>query len=303
MGCLFSLKLVCAEESKAREAKTAVFARIAELNAIMSDYSPESELNRLCATAGKGASIRVSEPLFDILERSARFSQASHGAFDVTLGPCTKLWRESRRNVRLPDPEVLREALVRVGWEKVKLDRKAWTVQLASAGMQIDLGGIAKGYAADEAVRLLRDRFGLKSFLIDAGGQVAGFGSPPGKAAWTVAIESPDDTPATKVALNGWHLATSGDAHQHVELGGRRYSHILDPKTGLGLTTLIQASVIASDGTTADAVTKVLCVSGGAEGMKLLAKWPGIEARVVLQGPGGLQSLQSPGWQKFALVP
>ncbi len=304
MGCLFTMKLVSSDEASAKLAAQAAFAKVRSLDSIMSDYAADSELNKLCGQAGQP--VRVSPPLLAVLERSAEFSRWSSGAFDVTLGPCTQLWRSSKKSRTLPDPAALEAARSLVGWENVRLDPAASQVILAKAGMKLDLGGIAKGFALDSVTQLLREEFHLSDFLLDAAGQLAAIGTPPGKSGWTLAIEkTPEeaDTSTTEVVrLRDLHLATSGDLHQHVDIAGQRYSHILDPKTGLGLTTPTQASVIAGNGTLADAAATVLCMLDPAAGLELLKKYPGTEARVVRVGPDGRAVVATtPGWGKLAV--
>src|SRR5205807_2426091 len=156
----------------------AAFARVASLDASMSDYRQESELMRLCAKAG-GPPVRVSDELFFVLRRAEEVSRRSDGAFDVTVGPVVRLWRRARRTQKLPDRDQLAQALARVGYKNVRLDARARTVQLLKPGMQLDLGGIAKGYAADEALKALK-KHGVTRALVAAGGDVAMSGPPPG---------------------------------------------------------------------------------------------------------------------------
>jgi thiamine biosynthesis lipoprotein len=303
MGCLFTFKLCCENHAKAKEAADAASLRLEELEKSFSDYQQQSELNLLCASAGKGQPVAVSEPLFAVLEKAESFSRWSDGAFDITLGTCTRLWRQSRKTSRLPDISALTAARDAVGWRNVACDPKSRTVLLKTPGMQLDLGGIAKGFALDDLTSLLAAKFALKNFLLDAGGQIAAMGAPPSKDAWTLAVEKtldePDSSRTCVVRLSNLHLATSGDLHQFVEIDGKRYSHIIDPATGLGATTPAQASVISADGTTADAAATVLCIVPPEAGLKLLAKLPRTEARIVRKLPdGNVRVWTSPGWSK-----
>ncbi len=155
MGTRFQIVVYAPDEDAARQAATDAFARIAALNATMSDYDKTSELMRLCARAG-GPPVPVSAELFFVLSRAQEVSRQSGGAFDVTVGPVVKLWRRARKLRKLPDAEKLAEARALVGWRNVRLDEKKRSVQLLKPGMQLDLGGIAKGYAADEALAVLK---------------------------------------------------------------------------------------------------------------------------------------------------
>lgn len=304
MGCLFSIKIVAPDFAAAKSAADGAFDLIREADASFSDYRPESELSRLCATAGSGKSAPVSADLWKILTDSQRYWEWSGGVFDITLGPCTKLWRDSRKSQQLPEPEVLRSAKNASGFSLLHLNTDGHTARLEKPGMRLDLGGIAKGWVLDAAVRLLHDQNHLTNFLIDAGGQIAAMGHPPGKEAWHVAVEKvpwEPDGHTTVVRLCGLHLATSGDLHQFVEIGGKRYSHIVDPASGLGSTLGMQASVISTSGATADVAATVLCLVAPEKGLKLLKSFPDTEARILIPAAAGgaPREVVSPGWRKF----
>jgi thiamine biosynthesis lipoprotein len=282
MGTTFRIIVYTPDEATARNASRAAFDRIAALNDRLSDYKPDSELMRLCARAGEGP-VPVSDELFFVLSRAQEVSRLSGGAFDVSVGPVVRLWRRARRTGQLPDPEKLARARALVGYRNIDLDARGHTVRLAKPGMQLDLGGIAKGYAADEALKVLR-RHGITRALVAAGGDIAVSGAPPGAPGWKIAI-----APLTEAegASGPWlwladgAVSTSGDAEQHVEIGGKRYSHIVDPSTGLGLVGRMSATVVARNGTTADSLTKVVAVLGPTKAFPLVESVPGTSARFV----------------------
>ena len=176
MGTLVRIQLYAADTTQANQAFRAAFDRIAQLDAALSDYQPESEVNRLCRSAA-GRPVKVSADLFRVLASANQVAEWTGGAFDVTLGPVTLLWRQARRQHRLPDPDALREALLRSGYRKLHLDAAARTVTLDQEGMRLDLGGIAKGYAADEALAALAE-LGIHRALVAASGDLA-IGDPP----------------------------------------------------------------------------------------------------------------------------
>ena len=304
MGCLFTLKLVAANEQEAESASQAVSKRIEEIEQVCSDYRPDSESSFLGAAAGHQQEMKLSPDLQDLLVASEHWWQWSGGAFDVTLGPCTRLWRTSRKSQTLPDSPTLTEALAATGFSKLHFSASAKTVRLDRAGMVLDFGGIAKGYALDAATQLLKTKFNLRHFLIDAGGQIAAMGCPPGKDAWHLAIEKlpeeNEDAPDVVLKLSNAHLATSGDLNQKVTIRGKHYAHILDPKTGLGLTYTIQASVIAGDGSTADALATALCIMEESEAKAKLAQFPKVAVRVLRQSTDGrLHCWQTDNWQTY----
>ena len=168
MGTLFSITLYAASETQARTASDAAFAKIAALNAMMTDYEAESELMQLCKKP-VGQPVRVSPELFDVLQKGQRLAELSGGAFDVTIGPVVRQWRRARRQGERPLPEQLARAREAVGWLKLKLDGRNQTVTLLAPNMQLDLGGIAKGFAADQALETLRSH-GLTRTLVAASG-------------------------------------------------------------------------------------------------------------------------------------
>jgi thiamine biosynthesis lipoprotein len=282
MGTRFRIIVYAADEATANRASKAAFARIAALDRSMSDYHSTSELMRLCAKAG-GDPVKVSDELFFVLTKADAVSRCSDGAFDVTVGPVVRLWRLSRRTQKLPDPDKLKKALALVGYRNVRLDPKARTVQLLKPGMQLDLGGIAKGYAADEALAVLK-KHGITRALVAAGGDVAVSGPPPGKEGWDVAIAPLDADEAKNprhLLLRNAAVSTSGDAEQYVEIDGKRYSHIVDPKTGLGLVGRMSVTVVAPNGITSDSMTKVVAVLGPEKGLKIIEATEGVSARML----------------------
>jgi thiamine biosynthesis lipoprotein len=230
-----------------------------------------------------GEPVKVSRELFYVLQKAEELSKKSDGAFDVTVGPVVQLWRLARRTQELPDAKELAAARAKVGYHKVKLDPTRQTVQLLTPGMQLDLGGIAKGYAADEALQLLRDQFGIRQALVAASGDITCGDPPPGHDGWTIAIApiAKNQKPRTLKLANA-AVSTSGDLEQFVEIRGVRYSHVLDPKTGLGLTGRRSVTVIAPKGITADSMTKAVSVLPIDAALKLVEDTPGAACYIVV---------------------
>lgn len=265
------------------------FARFKELDRKLSDYDPESELMVLCREAVSGQPQPVSEDLFTVLQRAEEVSRQTSGAFDVTIGPLTDLWRKARRRHQLPPDGQRLSALSHVGWEDVVLGEDAPTVDLTQPGMQLDLGGIAKGYAADEALKVMAEA-GVPIALVDAGGDLVAGDPPPGEKFWRVGVaplDAPRGTPERFLRLTNAAAATSGDASQHIEVEGVRYSHIVDPQTGIGVTTPSSVTVIADDAMTADALASALSVLGPKRGIALADEMPGIEAYILTRNDAG----------------
>lgn len=269
MGTRFQIVLYAPEEATAKTAAKAAFARIAELDGIMSDYRASSELNRLCDKAG-GPPVRVSDDLYTVLAQAQEIAELSDGAFDVTVGPVVRLWRIARRTQQLPEKETLAKALALVGWRNIKIDGQRRMVQLLKPGMQLDLGGIAKGYTADQVLLVLK-KHGITSALVAAGGDIAVSGPPPDAPGWKVGIQPVDGgDPTRHLSLKDAAVSTSGDFQQYVEIDGKRYSHIVDPKTGLGLLGRMSVTVVARYGLATDPLTKTACVLGAEKGLALI---------------------------------
>jgi thiamine biosynthesis lipoprotein len=263
------------------------------LDQILSDYRPESELMALSRSSG-GPPRVLSDDLFRVLCRAREFAERTDGAFDPTVGPVIRLWRRARRERELPKVEQLSEALGRVGYAKLELDSAARTARLTMPRMQLDLGGIAKGFAADEAMAVLRQH-GVPSALIAAAGDIVAGGAPPDQAGWRVGIApwGADRPPEEFITLRDAAVSTSGDAEQFVDLGGTRYSHIIDPRTGKALTGRVAVTVIARDATTTDALATALCVLGAERGLPLADETPGAAARFMRQTERGIEQRQS----------
>jgi len=270
MGTLFTLTLYAPDSTRARDAAEAAFLRVDKLEDTLSDYQADSELS-LLRERPVGTPVPVSDDLFNVLSRAREVYRISGGVFDVTAGPYTRLWRFSRKRKTLPAPGELAEARASVGMDKLTLDRSARTVTMTVPGMRLDVGGIAKGYAADEALRVLEAR-GFKHALVAASGDIRAGDPPPGKSAWIVAVEGANGrSPGqTRIALRNAAVSTSGDTEQFIVIEGVRYSHILDPATGLGLTNRIQATIIAPNATMSDSLATSVCVMGASRGLKLV---------------------------------
>ena len=301
MGMAFRIVLYATNQASAETASTAAFQRIQQLNDIMSDYDEDSELSKLSRSSGSGQQVPVSEDLWFVLSRAEDLSEKSGGAFDVTVGPCVALWRRARRVRQLPDSARLARAREAVGYQHVRLNPGNHTVELMVPNMKLDLGGIAKGYAIGEALKTLA-RAGVDTALVEGGGDVAVSNPPPGKKGWRFELSSLDVSNAPPVRfllLKHVAISTSGDLYQRLEINGKRYSHIVDPHTGIGLTDHSLVNVIAPLSITADSLTKVVSVLGPDKGMQFIENTPGVAARIIRDPHGKIEIRESSRFAQY----
>lgn len=274
MGTKARVVLYATDSTRADRAAAAAFARLAQLDRALSDYRMDSELSAISARAG-AAAIPVGAELYEILRRALELAEETDGGFDVTAGPLSALWRAARLTGRSPAAVSLQQARELVGWRFLELDTVARTVRLARPGMRLDLGGIAKGYAVDRALDVLRGH-GVDRALVALGGEIALGRAPPDRQGWRIAVGR-DGSARGMLVLENVALSSSGDTEQFVELDGVRHSHVIDPRTGLGLTDGVAATVIAPDGMTADAYATIVTVLDPARRATFIAAHP--EAR------------------------
>lgn len=306
MGTAFTLILYSPDEATASRASRLAFDRIAQLDKTLTDYDPDSELMKLCARAG-GPPVAVGPDLFEVLARSKALYERSEGAFDPSIAPVVRLWRRARRDKVRPDPDLLAKAMALVGADAIRLDPEKRTVELTRPGMKLDVGGIAKGYASEEAIKVLKCQ-GITSALVAGSGDIVCSGPPPGQPGWKVAVaslkvEEGDSTEGPTLLLRDAAVSTSGDAEQFVEIEGKRYSHVVDPKTGLGLTERRSVTVIAREGITADGLDTAACVLGPENGLALIEATPGAAGLFVRITPEGREVRQTSRWAGFVRPP
>jgi FAD:protein FMN transferase len=304
MGTLFRIVLYAPDAATAKKASDAAFARIAQLDDIMSDYKTTSELMQLCKKAG-GDPVPASDDLFNAIERALEISRLTEGAFDITVGPVVRLWRRARRTMKMPDADELAQALKLVGYKQIIIDGKNHTVRLTAKGILLDLGGIGKGFAARAALEVLR-RMGIRQALVAGGGDIVVGDAPPEAPSWRIGIgnlENPTGKASRYLGLSNAAVSTSGDTEQYVVIDGKRYSHIVDPKTGLGLTARMSCTVIATDGKTADGLATGLCVLGPERGLPVIEKINGAAAMYLIAVESGQMTRASKRFAAFEIEP
>jgi thiamine biosynthesis lipoprotein len=300
MAVPIRIVLYAPDNATAATAARAAYGRFHEINLVYSDYDSASEVRQLCEHSSPGKPIRVSDDLWRVLVRARRVSERSEGAFDVTVGPLTLLWRNARRTKELPSRESIAAAREKVGYRFMRLDAGRHTVELLKPGMRLDLGGIAKGYAVDEAMAAIRRR-GITRMMVEAGGNIGLGDPPPQKPGWRIGIAPPDvgRPPRQYLTLSRAAISTSGDLWQHATIAGVRYSHHIDPKTGIPLTGRMSVTVIGPDGLSTDGLSSAAVILGPEKGMKLIESTPCIAGLIVRLIDGKEAVSESANWKNL----
>ena len=255
MGSPFTIIFYSSDSTKASLIAEECFKLVDSFVFIYSDYIDSSELSKISASAGKvNSSMAVSPAMFDILLQAQQAYKKSEGAFDITIGPLSKFWRKQRKAKEFPGEEAVQRLRKLIGFNKLSLDTTHKKVMLLQDGMKLDLGGIAQGYIAQKVIDFLTAAH-IQQALVNASGDIVMSNAPPASAGWTVGInlpESMDELLPRTLTMHNKAVTTSGDAYQYMEHKGKRYSHIIDPRTGYGVTSQRNVTAIADDGTTAD---------------------------------------------------
>ena len=253
MGSPLNIIFYAQDSLFANKQARACFKLVDSLNHIFSNYDSSSELTRINNNAGIATSM-ASPLMWELLLESKRAYTKSHGAYNITMGPLTHLWRTARRLKQFPTTTQIKNNLLLCDFNKIQMNAQDHSIYLSAKGMQLDFGGIGKGYIAQKVVDYLKKE-GVTSCLVDAGGDIVFGDAPPNKKGWIVGVNQPekaDDLLPEKLQLHNMSVATSGDVYQFIEHNGKKYSHIIDPATGYGVTSLRNVTVIANDGAVAD---------------------------------------------------
>jgi FAD:protein FMN transferase len=284
MGTSMQVQAIGGDEAVRRAAIDEAFAAMAEVDRLMSNYRTDSELSQVNRDAARSPVV-VSDPLLRVIEAGQRISAASNGAFDVTVGPLVRLWGFRDKIAHIPSAAELAAVRPLVDYHGLLIDGAKHTISFAHEGMEIDLGGIAKGFAVEIAANVLRRRR-LGGF-IDAGGNQYMVGTPPGKTSWTVGIKNPDDPKRLigVVDVKGGSVSTSANDANALVAEGRSYGHLLDPHTLQPSATSLSATILSEDGTLADAMSKAAFILGPQKGMALVDATPGMAGVIAYRKP------------------
>ena len=274
MGSPFTITIYAQDSLQAATLAILAFGLADSLNFILSDYIDSSEINCLSRRSGAGVYIPVSEPLFHIVQEAQKASELSKGAYDITVGPVIKLWRKARKIGALPNLDSLKIAMQKVGYKYIHLDTIHNSIWLEKKGMQLDVGGLGKGFVAQAALDFIMKN-GCRKVMVNAGGKIVTGDAPGNQHGWLIGINAPEekeDILPRMLSLHNTAVSTSGDLYQNVKIDGRTYSHIVNPKTGIGLTHSTNVTAIAPDGTTADWLSTACSILTAKEAMRLIKK-------------------------------
>jgi thiamine biosynthesis lipoprotein len=293
MACLYAIEAYGEDRETLAATLEEALDEVDRIDRLMSHYKPDSPLS-LVNRAGALAPVAVEAELFDFIATALDYSRKSDGAFDITVGPLMKAWGFFGGDGRVPSASELAEARARVGYRHLQLDAARRTIRFDRDGVSLDLGGIAKGYAVDRVVALLRRR-GVSAALVSAGGStVYGVGAPPDRAGWDVQIQDPLDARrvAFTVTLKDRALSMSGSSEKSFEVDGVRYTHIMDPRTGRPVRGVLSVIILANTGVTGDALDNAVFVLGANRGGEMLDAYRGTEAFLLV--PNGRR-----GWSRL----
>jgi thiamine biosynthesis lipoprotein len=293
MGTVLELTLVTREPERARQRLRVEYQHVAALDGLVSSFDPNSALSRINAVAGEPA-VEVDPRLFELLELAVDLAVLTQGSFDVTVGPLVDLWVLAAQRHRVPAAGELEAARELVGAEGIVLD--AGRVGLSQAGMSIDLGGLAKGHALDAMVDRLRGG-GFTAALLNFGrSSVRALGSPPEEQGWRLLLPAAGKgSEAAVLTLRDQALSVSSSLGQWSEIGGQRFGHVIDPRTGLAVSEGRRAVVVAPTAALAEALSTALVVLDPGRGLTLVESLPAVEARIEsARGASG----QTSGWQR-----
>jgi thiamine biosynthesis lipoprotein len=282
MGNSFTLSAVAADGGQAGSAIESAIAEIRRIEALLTTFSEESQTARINAAAGIAA-VKVDREVFDLIARSLKISRLTQGAFDISYGSIDKrFWNFDREMTELPGAETARAGVRLINYKNILLDEAAGTVFLREKGMRIGFGGIGKGYAAERAKAVLQQA-GIRSGVVNASGDLCAWGSAPGGRPWTVGIDAPESRqrPFARLELHNRAIATSGDYEKFVVIGGRRYSHTIDPRSGYPVAGIKSVTILCPNAEIADALATPVMVMGVRTGLDLVNQLHEVECLII----------------------
>jgi thiamine biosynthesis lipoprotein len=311
MGTFAHVIAVAPDQRTANKSIDAALKQLQTIEALMSYHRDDSEI-AILNRSGYERPLKVSKDTFQVVQKAIEFSSLSDGAFDITVGPLVDLWRKAAEANSVPTDAELAEVRAKVGYQKLILDANQMTIKFSVEGMKLDLGAIAKGYGIDKAVETMQT-CGATAGLVDVGGNIRCFGKPKAKPHWLIGLQDPNEIenrksktensidvgkPLLILKLNDAAVATSGHYRRFVSIGGKKFSHIIDTKTGFSSDKLASVTIIAKDATTADALSTAVIVMGAENGLALIEKIPQTEA-ILITSPPKYEIIKTTGAEKY----
>ncbi len=282
MGNQFELSVVASDKTWADEKIEAGISEIRRIESLLTTFSDDSDTNRINQNAGIKP-VKVSRETFHLIERSKRISQVTQGAFDITYGSIDKrLWNFDQNMTALPDSETAKKMVRLINYRNIVMDAEQCTVFLAEPGMRIGFGGIGKGYAAERAKQVMKAQ-GVTGGLVNASGDLNAWGKQPDGSKWTIGIVYPDGShqPFSYMNLTDMAVATSGNYEKFVMINGKRYSHTINPRTGLPVSGIKSVTIISTNAEIADALATPVMIMGIHAGLDLINQMKDIEAVII----------------------
>lgn len=302
MGTEVLITVFCDDAQKATRAMNVAFDKISNMEAMMSNSIKNSDVKRL--NDAKTGKIKVSKETFEVIKKALDYGKITNGAFDITVGPLLRLWRKAESANSLPTSQALKRSLEMVGYGRIKLYPESFEVEFEKPGMEIDLGGIAKGYIVGEAIKTLVSG-GITSGLISAGGDMYALGSNPEHGKWIIGIRNPlkPSENIRYIQVTDKAVSTSGHYMRFYTVAGKKYSHIVDPVTGYPPSNNVASvTLIGSESTGTDALTKAIAVLGPEKGLSIISSQPGIEAFVITWDGNKMSYFQTPGFSQYFIA-
>ena len=282
MGNRFEISAVSENETWAQARIDEAIAEIQRIEALFTTFNDNSQTNRINANAGISP-VKVDREVFELVKRSLRISEVTQGAFDITYGSIDKsLWNFDTQMTALPDPKTARQMVRLINYRNVILDEAEGSVFLKEKGMRIGFGGIGKGYAGEMAKRLMMQR-GVENGIVNASGDLTTWGTQPNGEPWTIGIAHPDakEQPFSYFNISNISVATSGNYEKYVTIGGKKYSHTIDPKTGLPVSGIKSVTIICPNAEIADAMATPVTVMGVRVGLDLINQMQGMACVII----------------------
>lgn len=301
MGTIVEIKVPVEDKERIKDTETAIskaFEEIERVENIFSVFKKDSEISRI-NNLKSGERLALSDEAFGLIEKAIEFNKKTEGAFDITIKPLVDLWNKAKIENRMPTDDELKAALAKVGSDKITLDKKERTISFEKEGMAIDMGGIAKGYATARAIKVLKE-CNIKNAIVNSGGDMYCLGSKSGKEMWRVGIQHPRKRNEVifEIGLKDKAIDTSGDYEKFFIYNGKRYSHIIDPRTGYPIgDNAVSATIIAEDSVTADALATALCILGR-KGLEIINSMKDVDVIIILKEGDRLKSGMSEGLER-----